>query len=89
MVQKSDNRTKKKPSATRPGIVEKIVKSPLPDEPEKAQIQVEGADHLYRELRVENTLTDQEGHEVSLKKGAKVEVIVEAEPEATEPKSKI
>ncbi len=89
MMQKSHIRTKKKPSATRPGIVEKIVKSPFPEEPEKAQIQVDGADHLYRELRVENTLTDNEGHQVSLKKGAKVEVIVEAEPEATEPKSKI
>ena len=88
MVQKSDNRTKKKPKASRPGIVEKIVKSPFPEEPEKAQILVEGADHLYRELRVENRLTDNEGRQVSLKKGAKVEIIVEAEPEATEPKKK-
>jgi hypothetical protein len=79
---------KKKPSATRPGTVEKIVKSPFPGEPEKAQIVVEGADDLYRELRVENTLTDEKGDEVSLKQGADVEVIVEAEPEATKPKSK-
>jgi hypothetical protein len=34
-----------KPSATLPGTVEKIIKSPIPDEPEKAQIAVEGADH--------------------------------------------
>jgi hypothetical protein len=79
---------KKKSSATRPGIVEKVVKSPLPGEPEKAQIVVEGADHLYRELRIENTLTDEKGHQVSLKQGAHVDVIVEAEPEATKPKSK-
>ena len=79
---------KKKPSATRLGIVEKVVKSPLPGEPEKAQIVVEGADHLYRELRIENTLTDEKGHQVSLKQGAHVDVIVEAEPEATKPKSK-
>jgi len=79
---------KKKPSATRPGTVEKIVKSPFPGEPEKAQIVVEGADDLYRELRVENTLTDEKGDEVSLKQGADVEVIVEAEIEATKPKSK-
>jgi hypothetical protein len=79
---------KKKPSAKRPGTVEKIVKSPIPGEPEKAQIVVEGADHLYRELRVENTLTNEEGDEVSLKQGAHVEVIVEAEPDATKPKSK-
>ena len=78
---------KKKPKATRPGTVQKIIKSPVPGGPEKAQILVEGADDLYRELRVENTLTDEKGHEVSLKQGADVEVIIEAEPEATKPKS--
>ena len=78
---------KKKPKATRPGTVQKIIKSPVPGGPEKAQILVEGADELYRELRVENTLTDDKGHEVSLKQGADVEVIIEAEPGATKPKS--
>ncbi len=78
---------KKKPKATRPGTVQKIIKSPVPGVPEKAQILVEGADELYRELRVENTLTDEKGHEVSLKQGADVEVIIEAEPGATKPKS--
>ena len=72
-----------KPTTTLPGTVEKIIQSPLTSEPEKAQIAVEGADHLYRELRIENTLTDENGEEVRLKKGAKVEVTVEAEPEAT------
>jgi hypothetical protein len=76
-----------KPSATLPGTVEKIIKSPNPDEPEKAQIAVEGADHLYREIRIENTLTNEHGEEVSLKPGAQVEVTVEAEPEATTPKN--
>ena len=78
---------KKKPKATRSGTVQKIIKSPVPGVPEKAQILVEGADDLYRELRVENTLTDEKGHEVSLKQGADVEVIIEAEPGATKPKS--
>jgi hypothetical protein len=76
-----------KPSATLPGTVEKIIKSPLPSEPEKAQIALEGADHLYREIRIDNTLTDENGAEVQLKPGAKVEVTVEAEPQATTPKS--
>jgi hypothetical protein len=44
---------------------------------------VEGADHLYREIRIDNTLTNENGHEVSLKLGAQVEVTVEAEAEAT------
>ena len=48
-------------------------------EPEKAQIGVEGADHLYREIRVPNRLMDSEGHPVRLKEGAEVEVKIESE----------
>ena len=76
-----------KRSVTLPGTVEKIIKSPIPNEPEKAQIAVEGADDLYREIRIENTLTNEDGEEVSLKLGAPVEVTVEAEAEAITPKS--
>ena len=74
-----------KPSTTLHATVEKIIKSPYPNVPEKAQIAVEGADHLYRELRIENTLIDENGDKVHLKKGAEVEVTIEAEPEATTP----
>lgn len=74
-----------KPSTTMPAVVEKIIKSPW--EPEKAQITVETADHLYREIRIENTLTDEKGRKVGLKPGAEVEVTVEAAPEATTPKN--
>lgn len=77
-----------KPSTTLPATVDKIIKSPSPNEPEKAQISVEGADDLYRELRIENTLTDENGKKVGLKPGAEVEVTVEADPEATIPKKK-
>jgi hypothetical protein len=76
-----------KPSATLPATVEKIIKSPSPSVPEKAQIAVEGADHLYRELRIENTLTNENGDKVRLKQGAEVEVTIEAEPGATIPKN--
>jgi uncharacterized protein YfaS (alpha-2-macroglobulin family) len=75
-----------KATATMPGTVEKIIQSPDPTEPEKAQIGVEGADHLYREIRIENTLTDENGDEVRLKEGAKVDVTVEAHASATVPK---
>ncbi len=85
----SDKREKlavDKPTVTLPGTVEKII-SPLdPSEPEKAQIAVEGADDLYREIRVENTLQDAAGNPVSLKDGAEVNVTIEAESEATTPK---
>jgi hypothetical protein len=66
-----------------PGVVNKIIKPVLPNEPEKAQIDVEGADHLYREIRIENLVTDEHGEEAKLKPGATVDVIVEADSSAT------
>jgi hypothetical protein len=75
---------KSKATATLPGKVEKVI-TPHPGsgEPEKAQIAVEGADHLYREIRVPNTLTDDHGKKVKLKEGADVEVKIEADPLVT------
>ena len=70
-------------SVTLPGRVDKIIHSAETSDPEKAQISIEGADDLYREVRIENTLTDENGHEVRLKKGAEVEVTVEADRHAT------
>ena len=75
-----------KPNVILPGKVEKLVVSPQTGEPEKVQISVEGADTLYRELRIENTLTDDNGDKVRLKEGADVEVTVEADKEDTLPK---
>jgi hypothetical protein len=70
-------------SVTLPATVEKIIKSFNPIEPEKAQIAIEGGDHLYREIRIENNLTDENGVQVQLKKGAHVEVTVEAPLDGT------
>ena len=66
-----------------PGTVEKVIRPLHPDEPERAEISIEGADHLYKEIRIENKLTDENGEEVRLKEGAIVDVKVEAEPEHT------
>jgi len=74
-----------KPSVTLPGKVEKIIPPLAPSEPEKAQIAVEGADTLYREIRIENSLTDGNGDEVRLKKGDEVDVTVETDKDATVP----
>jgi hypothetical protein len=76
-----------KPNVTLPGKVEHIIRSTHPSEPEKAQIAVEGADDLYKEIRIENTLTDENGRTVRLKKGAEVEVTVEVDKSATVPVS--
>jgi hypothetical protein len=78
----------KKPKTTKPGIVERVIKPIAPEQPEKAQIAVEGADHLYREIRIENTLVDEKGKEVKMREGAEVDVTVEAELKDTEPKKK-
>ncbi len=75
-----------KPAVTLPGTVEKIIPA-NPVAPERAQIAVEGAEHLYREIRVENSLKDANGKEVVLKPGAQVEVTIEADKDATVPKN--
>ena len=74
----------KKPKTTKPGKVVKVIKSSFPAEPEKAEISVVGADHLYREIRVENTLEKENGEKVRLKEGAHVDVIIEADAKETE-----
>jgi len=66
--------------ATLPGTVNKIIASLRTIQPEQAQIAVAGAHGRYRDLRIENTLTDGNGNEVSLKKGAHVEITVTARP---------
>jgi hypothetical protein len=71
------SRIPEEPSVTLPGTVDKIIPSPRSRQPEKAHIAVDGADRLYRYLRIENILTDENGDDVKLKKGAHVEVTVE------------
>jgi hypothetical protein len=74
-------RISEQPSTTMTGTVDKIVPSPRPSQPEKAQISVDAADPRHRHhLRIENTLTDEHGDDVKLHKGAHVEVTVTAEP---------
>ena len=75
-----------KAKTTKPGKVQKIIKPIHPEEPEKAEISVHGADDLYREIRIENTLHDSKGEQLGLKPGADVNVVVEADQQAVEPK---
>jgi hypothetical protein len=65
-------------TATLPGKVEKIVKTPLP---EKAHIDVEGTHGDHKKLSIENTLKEKDGQEVHLHQGQKVEVKVKTEPD--------
>jgi|SRR5712671_2891021 len=70
---------------TKQGTVQKIIQSPHPKHPETAEISVQGADELYKEIRIENILEDEKGNEVKLKEGASVDVVVEADSKATIP----
>ena len=67
-------------SITTSGIVDKIIPSFRPNRPEETLIAVDRANHPHRDFRIENTLTDEHGDDVKLKKGAHVEVTVTAEP---------
>jgi hypothetical protein len=76
-------RTPEQPSATMAGTVDKIIPSPRPSQPEQAQIAIDGAEPRHRDLRIDNTFTDEHGVDVKLKKGAHVEVTVTAEPKTS------
>src|ERR1700733_10905561 len=69
------------PSVTLPGTVEKIIKPP--NELEKTQITVKGADHPYREIRIDNTLRNENGGDAGLKPGVRVKVTIESDAGAT------
>ncbi len=71
-------RIQEQPSTSMPGTVDKIIPPSLPSQPENAQIAVGDSDCQNQHLFIENTLTDEHGDEVRLKKGAHVEVTVTA-----------
>jgi uncharacterized protein YfaS (alpha-2-macroglobulin family) len=86
MSPKTEDKTGDNPSITLPATVEKIIKPFHPSQPETAQIKVEDAEPLYQELRIENKLTTENGEEVGLKEGAKIEVTIEADEKDIKPK---
>jgi hypothetical protein len=63
------------PSTALPETVDKII-PPRRGQPEKAQIVIDRAYLGHRDLRIENTLTDENGDAVKLKERAHVEVTV-------------
>ena len=87
MSHKSKDDDQDKVAVTLPGTVKKVIPPIHPSMPEKAEVSVEAADELYREIRIENTLSDESGNEVSLKPGAQVDVTIEADADATKPKN--
>jgi hypothetical protein len=72
-----------KPCRTVPAIVNRVVKPIHPNQSEKVEISIPTADELFREIRIENTLTDVDGKPVALKHGVRVDVTFEAEIQDT------
>jgi len=61
------------------GTVKKVIKPIRPAEPEKVEIQIHEADDLYKEIRIENVVTDEKGQKDSLKQGEDVDIVVEVD----------
>jgi hypothetical protein len=57
----------RKRRTTKSGVVRKIIKAL--HQPEKAQIEIEDAEHLYREIRVDNKVEADNGDFAKLKPG--------------------
>jgi hypothetical protein len=74
-------RIREEPSASMAGRVRKIIPPERASQPEKAQISVSAADKNYRDLRIKNTLTNEHGDDVKLKKGARVDVTITSQRE--------
>jgi hypothetical protein len=77
------DRTLEPPSTVMPGTVIEIIPSREAGKPESAQIALDVVEKQHRGFRIENTLTDENGEDVKLKKGAPVEVTVTAKGEST------
>jgi hypothetical protein len=76
-------------SVTLEGTVDRIIPPLFPNEPEKVQISVETHNSMYREVRVENKLTDENGGKVSLKLGSPVAITITAEDTSTTAESSV
>ena len=63
----------------RRGVVTKVIKSVLPGGEETVEIQVEGTDPLYGEIRIANSFEDGDGNKISLTQGARVSITFESE----------
>ena len=64
------------------GTVEKIIKPMTPTQSEIAQISVDEAEDLYKEIRIENVMARETGEKTRLRPGESVDVIVEADTDA-------
>jgi hypothetical protein len=74
---------KHKPWKTVPAVVTKIVKPAFEGQPAKVEISIGEADDLFREIRIENNFTGDDGGPVALTNGARLDVTFKAETKKT------
>lgn len=63
-------------SVTLLGSVERIIPSSVNNLSDTVQIAIEGAEDLYREIRIQNLLQDGDGGVVALQLGSEVEITI-------------
>ena len=63
------------------GSVKKLIKPIHPSEHEKDEIDIHESDQLYREISIENVVTDEKGEKDSLKPNEEVDIILESDPD--------
>jgi hypothetical protein len=83
MTQEKDPKDQHKATVTLTGVVEQIIE-PMDGVPERALIEIQGAEDLYSEIRIENALSDRDGQKVKLKLREKVKVTIETTTGGTE-----
>jgi hypothetical protein len=54
------------PAITLAGTIEKLIDRSMTKQPQQVQISLHGADHLYDEVRIPNSLDWQEGRQVEV-----------------------
>ena len=69
-----------RPWVTAPAVVRKVLGPLLPSHEKRVEIAITTAETLFQEVRIENRLTDLNGHPVALKEGARLDVTFEADP---------
>jgi hypothetical protein len=73
----------KRPRKVVQAVANRIIQPRFPNQPEKVEISLSEADELFREIRIENTFSDESGQSLGLVAGAALDVTFEANAKDT------
>jgi chorismate mutase len=68
---------------TIPAVAKQIIKSRFSNQPERVEISLQEADDLFREIRIENSFSNETGQSVGLVAGTALDVTFEASSKDT------